>query len=63
MRSLSVGLLLGLFSAASALAADDNGFVPMFNGKDLEGWRHVNTDPSTWKVEGDMLICSGKPIG
>lgn len=42
---------------------DDDGFVPMFNGKDLSGWQLVNTDARTWKVEDGMLICSGKPIG
>ena len=45
--------------------ADDNqdGFRPLFNGKDLSGWVPVNTAPSTWKVEDQMLICSGKPTG
>ena len=26
-------------------------------------WVNVNTDPSTWKRNKDMLICTGKPIG
>ncbi len=26
-------------------------------------WKNVNTDPDTWHVEKDLLICSGKPIG
>jgi hypothetical protein len=26
-------------------------------------WKNVNTDPSTWHVEKDILVCSGKPIG
>ena len=26
-------------------------------------WKNVNTDPDTWHVEKDLLICTGKPIG
>lgn len=26
-------------------------------------WIGVNTDPDTWKVKNDVLICSGHPIG
>lgn len=26
-------------------------------------WRNVNTEESTWKKEGKLLICYGKPIG
>ncbi len=38
-------------------------FVDLFNGKDLTGWRDVNTSPETWSVSDGMLICSGQPIG
>lgn len=45
-------------------AADHDGFEPLFNGKDLSGWRVVNTAPSTWSFnEEGYLVCSGKPIG
>ena len=26
-------------------------------------WINVNTDPDTWRTEGDLLICKGMPIG
>jgi len=26
-------------------------------------WIDVNTSPETWKVQKDVLVCSGKPIG
>lgn len=26
-------------------------------------WINVNTDPSTWRKEKDLLICGGQPIG
>jgi len=41
----------------------DEGFRPLFNGKNLSGWTLVNTPPATWTVKDEMLICTGKPIG
>lgn len=38
-------------------------FRPLFNGKDLSGWVDVNTSDETWKVEDEMIICTGNPIG
>ena len=26
-------------------------------------WVNVNTDPDTWNVQKDILVCSGRPIG
>ncbi len=44
-------------------AGKEDGFQPLFNGKDLRGWKRTNTAESTWVVEGELLVCSGKPIG
>jgi hypothetical protein len=55
-----------VFAAAACLCgAADPGprFRPLFNGRNLEGWINVNTDPDTWSVKKGELICSGKPIG
>ncbi len=53
-------LILSGFAAAN----DKEGFQPLFNGKDLAGWKVVNTAPSTWSFNEDgYLVCSGKPIG
>ncbi|MCA9173702.1 MAG: DUF1080 domain-containing protein [Planctomycetales bacterium] len=41
----------------------EDGFRPLFNGKDLSGWVLVNTPADTWSVKDGMLICTGKPIG
>lgn len=35
----------------------------LFNGDNLEGWTIVNGAQSTWTVNNDMIICSGKPTG
>lgn len=63
---LTVWTLAATLAAASspaALAYDKPAFRPLFNGKNLKGWRPVNTAPSTWSVKDGLLICSGKPIG
>jgi hypothetical protein len=45
------------------LAADDDGFVPLFNGRDLTGWVNANCAPETWSVRDEVIHCTGKPIG
>src|SRR5271169_935455 len=58
------GLLLILTVVLAALPADkDEGFVPMFNGKDLAGWTNVNCAPSTFYVKDNEIITTGKPTG
>ena len=37
--------------------------MPLFNGKDLNGWHNVNCAPSTWSVRDGMIVCTGKPTG
>jgi hypothetical protein len=35
-------------------------FVPLFNGKDLTGWKNHPDQPGTWKVENDLLVGRGR---
>jgi hypothetical protein len=67
MRSGScVTALLIVGSAALNTRADDtkdDGFVPMFNGKDLTGWVNVNCAPGTFFVKDGEIITTGKPTG
>lgn len=44
-------------------AADDDGFVPMFNGKDLSGWVNANCAPETWSIKDGVVSCTGIPTG
>ncbi len=43
--------------------SSDPEFRPLFNGRDLEGWHNVNCAPSTWRADGDTIVCSGIPTG
>jgi Domain of Unknown Function (DUF1080) len=52
-------LVVGLGS----VRAGDDGFKPLFNGKDLTGWHNVNCAPGTFYVEKNMIITTGKPTG
>ena len=54
-------LLVG--SILRAATADADGFVPLFNGRDLTGWVNANCAPETWSVQEGKIICTGKPIG
>jgi hypothetical protein len=39
------------------------GFVPLFNGKDLGGWKQYAGKPGVWAVAGDTIVCQGRGGG
>ena len=49
--------------AAETARPDADGFVPMFNGRDLSGWANINCAPETWSVRDGKIYCTGKPVG
>ncbi|HEX5102575.1 MAG TPA: DUF1080 domain-containing protein, partial [Pirellulaceae bacterium] len=57
-------LVVAAIGAISASAfAEEEGFVPLFNGKDLSGWVNVNLAPDTFTVKDGILVSTGKPTG
>src|SRR5262245_13995534 len=60
----------GLVVAASATALielpagaggkNDTGWVQLFNGKNLDGWKTHPKNPGKWRVEEGILVSSGK---
>ena len=65
MRTVSgiTALLLGAvcaFTADGPAKPNEEGFIPLFNGKDLTGWEG---DPELWIVEDGMLIGRSPGIG
>lgn len=60
------GLILGLTVAATAMLsaplsaqeADQDGWIKMFDGKSLDGWK-VSENPESWQVEDGKLVCKG----
>jgi hypothetical protein len=49
------------FTDLSAAGSADE-FVPLFNGKDLKGWKTHAKQPGNWRVKGGMLIGSGPSV-
>lgn len=65
-RQIVLVLLTFLVSTGDVRAqepVDDDGFLPLFNGENLDGWKNVNCAPSTWSVRDGMIHCTGAPIG
>ena len=56
-------LVLLMTAASAALAAQNDGFVPLFNGRDLTGWVNANCAPETWSVRDGVIHCTGRPTG
>jgi hypothetical protein len=52
-----------VLAVAAPLGAAEEGFRPMFNGKDLTGWVNVNCAPGTFFVRDNMIITTGVPTG
>ena len=66
MKNLPYLLLIVVFAfLGSAMSSNQEkaGFVPLFNGVDLDGWVNVNCAPETWSVRDQMIVCSGIPKG
>jgi hypothetical protein len=57
-RVLGLSLLLVGMCAWSAVAADDDGWIVMFDGKDLDGWK-INERPESWSVKDGAIVANG----
>jgi len=64
-RLVYLGLVLAvlaMLTGGTAMAADEKGWVQLFNGKDLTGWKTHPDDKAKWEVKDGILIGSG-PVG
>ena len=61
MKPFSIALLLAV--GFTALADVNDGFVPLFNGRDLTGWVNANCAPETWSARDGLIHCTGHPTG
>jgi hypothetical protein len=61
--ALMIRCLIAFALVAVSLAAQEDGFVSLSNGKDLQGWVNVNCAPETWTVKEGLLHCDGIPTG
>ncbi len=68
MRALcSVLVILGFLLPSGAQPPDAKeraeGFVPLFNGNNLEGWKPIDSKANVWSAQDGMIVCSGKGGG
>ena len=47
-----------LLGASAAMAEDKDGFVTIFDGKSMEGWK-INESEKSWKLENGALVANG----
>jgi hypothetical protein len=57
MRIFLISLFI--FLVQIGIAAE-NGFQPLFNGKDLTGWQGMGGPTTNWAIKDGMLSCTGK---
>jgi hypothetical protein len=57
-RLLNTAAALLLGCCLRAAAAADDGFVPLFNGRNLDGWQGLGGDTTSYYIKDDELICS-----
>lgn len=67
MRGMKITHICSLFGAvvlaavASTTALAEDGWIPMFNGKDLSGWKSNEETPGSYVVEdGTIKVCNGR---
>lgn len=55
-----VALLTSIAHADKPTAETETGFVSLFDGKSLAGWKKAEENPDAWQVKDGMLVCGGK---
>ena len=61
MKQLIITALLFAFAVPSSFGANqekEEGFIPLFNGKDLTGWK-AGESPETFRVEDGKIVANG----
>lgn len=46
-------------TVAAKSPKDEPGFVSLFDGKSMAGWKVAEENPDSWKVADGMLVCDG----
>ncbi len=60
LRTLSLFVFIAMASIAVAESPkSETGFVSLFDGKTLKGWKKAEENPDSWKVHDGTLMCDG----
>ena len=60
--SICLALALAFLVAPTTLHAKgpaEEGFISLFDGKSMKGWKKAKENPDSWKVEDGSLVCKG----
>jgi hypothetical protein len=60
-RFLVASLALSMIAVAAVRTHaddDDDGWISMFDGKSLDGWK-INEKPESWKIEDGVIVANG----
>ena len=60
MKRLVLALLTALSLSVGAQAAHEEGFVTIFDGKTLKGWKPANEHTNTWTIKDGALVAEGE---
>lgn len=63
IKRATVRFFVGAFLLGNICLAEEDDFVPLFDGESLAGWVNVNCGPDTWSARDGVIYCTGKPIG
>lgn len=63
MTLLTTAIAMIVIALSPQATPGKDGFKPLFNGRNLDGWVPVNGAPTTWRAEDGMIRCTGKPTG
>lgn len=62
-HTLPAAVATAIDNALHTSERDGTEFGPLYNSRDLTGWKNINCAPNTWQARGDVIYCTGKPIG
>ena len=57
IRHVALAIGLALVPMLASRGADEEGFKPIFNGKDLTGWKFLEKRGDGYAVENGLLVC------
>ena len=60
---LFLNVILGFAMFVGTVRCDETAWVPLFNGKNLDGWKNVNCAAETFSVRDAMIVTTGIPTG
>ena len=57
VKTMAIAAVCAAFMAVNGLAAGEEGFTPLFNGKDLTGWKLMSGVGPGYVVQDGVIVC------